>query len=480
MIKSRITVILSTLILLASNLVEASGLQDKQNIGDNQMTENGIDIDVQALLKEYVDDSAAIGASVGLIDQGKIEFFSYGKKSVDRNELVSENTIFEIGSITKVFTTLILMDMVTKGEMKLDDPIEKYLPGVTVPEMEGQKITLRHLATHHSGLPCWPDNVIPKNPPLNPYDDFTIEILYDFLNHYTLKRTPGAQFEYSNVGMGLLGHILCLKTGKSYEQLISNNISKKLEMNNTSISLTAEMQKQFAKGHHLGKTVEHWHLNQALEGAGALRSNVRDMTKFLEANIGILNSPITDLLKGCHKQQCFAWPDTNIGLGWIISHSENADVIWHNGGTGGFRTFLGFNPKTKKGVVVLSNSTEVWPDQFGLNLLDPETYKKPVVDVVLAQDLDYLKRFEGVYEIVENDQKIEVALNLSESKLIYVVPGGKLQLIPEAYCIFGLKEAAAQKFKFTLDESGKVIKAQIIVLPANTVVAEMIPKALKG
>lgn len=451
-------------------------------VNTNANIKNTMDVtmDIQALLQEYVVDNESVGASVGLIDQGEIKFFCYGKKSVDKNESISKDTIFEIGSITKVFTTLAFMDMVTKGEVQLDDPIELYLPGVKVPEMDGKKITLRHLATHHSGLPCMPNNFNPKNP-LNPYEDYTVTNLYEFLNQYKLEKVPGDHFEYSNVAMGLLGHILCLKMGKSYEQLISDSISKKLGMKNTRVALTPEMKEQFAKGHHSGQIVEYWDCTQAIAGAGALRSNIKDMTKFLAANIENLNSPVTDLLRECHKQQCSAGPDTGIGLGWIISHSNHADVIWHNGGTGGFRTFLGFNPKTKKGIVVLSNSTEGWPDQFGLSFLDPESYKKPVVDAILGQDFDYLKRFEGVYEVTASDQqKIEITLKFYESKLMYIVPGGEIQLIPESVCVFSLKGVVGQKLQFIIDDSGQVVKAQMIVLPSNAVVAEFLPKAQEG
>lgn len=437
-------------------------------------------IDVQALLQEYVDEYEGVGASVGLIDHGTIQFFSYGKKSIDGNEAVSEKTVFEIGSITKVFTTLALMDMVAKKKVRLDDPVELYLPGVRVPEKGGTKMTLRHLATHCSGLPFMPSNFDPKDPS-NPYADYSVEDLYEFLNGYQLEKVPGAYFEYSSVGMGLLGHILSLKADLSYEQLISKSILKKLKMKHTGVSLTPEMQADLAKGHDARQAAEYWDLTEAAAGAGALRSNVEDMTQFLAANMGSLRSPLTSLLRECHKRQCATGPDTpdtDMGLGWIISHSDQADVVWHNGGTGGFRTFLGFNPKTEKGIVVLSNSTEGWPDLFGLSLLDPANYKKPVVDAALEQDLNYLKRFEGVYEITTNDQqKIEIAIQLSGLNLMYVVYEEELQLIPESFCVFSLKGVAGLKLQFVLDDSGAVAKVQIVMLPSNKVAAEALPKA---
>lgn len=469
--KKNLVLALCTLTLIGGGAGYASP-EAKPNI------ENKVDatVDIQALLQEYVDDNRAVGAAVGLIDQGKIQFFTYGKKSIQNNESVSEDTIFEIGSITKVFTTLVLMDMVANGEVRLDEPIQTYLPGIKVPEWEGKKITLRHLATHHSGLPSIPENFNPKNQ-LNPYADYTDEELYQFLNNHNLKRMPGREFEYSNVGMGLLGHILSKQAGKSYEELIRSRICNKLGMKNTAVTLSDDMKKNFASGYHLKQEMEHWDI-PTLAGAGALRSNVKDMTHFMSASMGLLNAPITDLLKECHKQQGSAGtPNTNIGLGWIISSSNNADIIWHNGGTGGFRTFLGFNLKTQKGIVVLSNSTEGWPDLFGLTLLDPENYKKPVADTALEKNLDYLKRFEGLYEITTNDQqKIDITLKLSDSMLIYAAQGGEVQLIPESFSVFGLRGAASQKLHFVFDDSGKVIKAQMLVLPDNAVVAEMVRK----
>jgi hypothetical protein len=207
-----------------------------------------------------------------------------------------------------------------------------------------------------------------------------------------------------------------------------------------------------------------------------IRSNVKDMTQFLAANMGLLNSPITDLLKQCHKKQCSAVSNTDIGLGWMISHSKDADVIWHNGGTGGFRTFLGFNLKTQKGIVVLSNSSEGWPDLFALSLLDPENYKKPCVDEALAKDLDYLKRFEGSYEMIFNENKLEITIKLLDSQLIFTVHHSELKLVPESFGVFSMKGVAGQKMQFIFDKSGKIVKAQM-VLSDNTIAAEATPKS---
>lgn len=335
-------------------------------------------MDIQAIQK-YLDENCTVGASIGLIDHGTITVCSHGKKSIETNKSVTENTIFEIGSITKVFTTFALIDLITKRAAKLDDPIEFHLPGVKVPQMAGKKITLQHLATHHSGLPSMPTNFAPQNP-FNPFKDYSLKNLYDFLNHYHLEKSPGLDFEYSNVGMGLLGHILCLKTGKSYDELILECISKKLMMANTVVSLTQHMQKDFAEGHHLGQRVEHWNFTPAFAGAGALHSNIKDMVKFLSANMELLQSPVADLFKECHKQQYSAVSGVNIALGWFLSQSDHTEVIWHDGGTSGFRSYLGFNQKMQKGVVILSNSSDGWPQLLGASLLAPKIENKSFVD----------------------------------------------------------------------------------------------------
>lgn len=428
-------------------------------------------MDIQALLKEYVEENGSVGAAVSVIDQGRAQFFFYGTKSIEGGEPISEETLFEIGSITKVFTTLLLMDMVSKGEVQLDDPIEMYLSGVRIPEKNGKKITLRHLAMHDSGLPRIPDNLNPQDNPLNPYADYSIDTLYQFLNLYALQREPGELFEYSNLGMGLLGHILSKQAGQNYEELIRSRICDKLGMKDTAITLTANMKRDFAKGHYQRQKVEPWDI-PTLAGAGALRSNIKDMSKFLIANMGFANSPLVELMKQCHAPQRAAESlGAAIGLGWLIS-----TVIWHNGGTGGFYSFLGFNPKTQKGIVVLSNSTEGWPDAFALCLLDPATYKKACIDQTLSNDRDYLKRFEGAYETITPDQqKMEITIKLSDSRLICTVLGSELDLLPESFGVFHQKGTAGQKWRFIFDNEDKMIKAQILMLPDNAVVAEILP-----
>src|SRR5579862_4914214 len=186
---------------------------------------------------------------VGVIDSKGRRVISYGSLAKDDKRPLNGDTIYEIGSMTKVFTSLVLMDMVQKGEIAVTDPVSKYLPAtVKVPERNGKKITLQDLSTQSSGLPRMPANFAPKDP-ANPYADYTPEKMYEFLSGYQLTRDIGAQYEYSNLGVGLLGHALTLRAGSSYEAMVKSRILDPLGMNNTRVTLTPEMKARLAIGH---------------------------------------------------------------------------------------------------------------------------------------------------------------------------------------------------------------------------------------
>lgn len=255
-----------------------------------------------------------MGASVAIIDNGEVTFYTYGKKSVNENDLISEHPVFEMGSITKIFTSLLLAGMAARGHVQFDDPVDMYLPGIQVPGREGKKITLRHLACHTSGLPRAPDGFSFKDLS-NPYADISADDLYSCLSRCSLRATPGEQFEYSNFGMSLLGHILTAIAGKDYEQLIAESVSAPLTMKHTRVRPTSEMRAHFATGHHLLQPVRYWDFTPSTVGCGGLRSNIRDMVKFLAANINGGTTPVHALLGQCHQQQYSPMPGFAVGLG---------------------------------------------------------------------------------------------------------------------------------------------------------------------
>lgn len=321
---------------------------------------------------------------------------------------VDSTGVFEIGSITKVFTTSILEDMVERGEVKLDDPVAKYLPrSVRVPARDERQITLLDLATQSSGLPRMPTNFSPRDS-LNPYADYSVQQMYEFLSGYQLTRDIGAEYEYSNLGMGLLGHALALKAGMSYEELVRRRILTPLGMTHTAITLTPAMRAKLAPGHNgEGSAVPNWDL-PTLAGAGALRSNASDMLTFLRANIDSMATPLSRTFKHAQAERReTSTPALKIGLGWHILARPAGNVVWHNGGTGGYRTFIGFDATRRLGVVVLSN-LDASVDDIGFHLLD-ETYPlRPIQPrrMEVAVDSLVLMRYVGRYELAPSFQVV--------------------------------------------------------------------------
>ena len=242
----------------------------------------------------FLKKKSPIGAAIGFIENQKISFFCTGKKFIHADDPVTLDTIFELGSITKLFTNLLFMEMAQKGELSLDAPLHELLPTVRVPEFNRKKITLRHLATHSSSLPNLPSNFDPKNL-LDPYVDYSLKDLYRFLHHHKLKKAPGEQFEYSNIGMSLLGHILCMKTKKSFGQLVTDSVLKPLSMDSTGIKVPLKMRNQMSTGHLSNQPVPLWQIPEHMLGCVGMLSNIKDMTQFLAANLGMINSPITIL-----------------------------------------------------------------------------------------------------------------------------------------------------------------------------------------
>jgi CubicO group peptidase (beta-lactamase class C family) len=285
------------------------------------------------------------------------------------NGVLDGNTVFEIGSVTKAFTALLLADMVKRGEVALDDPVGKYLPaGVKVPERGGRQITLADLATHTSGLPRLPSNLGAANPN-NPYADYSEERLFSFLSTYKLWHDIGSGFDYSNLGSGLLGVALAHRAGMTYEALVKARITGPLGMGNTRITLSPDMKARLAVGHNAKfAAVPNWDF-QALAGAAALRSTANDLLTFVSANLGNSGSPLAPAMAAMRKiRRPTTAPDTEIGLGWAITADG---IAWANGSTAGYRSFVGFQPKLHIGVVVLSNTfTDSGLNDIGMRLLN--------------------------------------------------------------------------------------------------------------
>jgi CubicO group peptidase (beta-lactamase class C family) len=358
------------LILLASALFSAvpAGAQTGAVLSDAE---------IRKILVDRIDaQKQSVGIVVGVIEPSGRRVVWYGRLANNDSRPLNGDTLFEIGSITKVFTSLLLAEAVERGEVALTDPVGKFLPAsVKIPERGGRSITLQDLATHTSGLPRMPTNFSPKDP-ANPYADYSVENLYSFLSGVQLTRDIGSAYEYSNLGGGLLGHALTLSArAADYESLVRARVTTPLGMASTAITLSPEMKSRLAAGHDaLLRPVANWDL-PTLAGAGALRSSTNDLLTFLGANLGFLKTPLAPAMATMLTvRRPTGAPNLSVALGWHVLTMRGRDLIWHNGGTAGYRTFIGFDPIARVGIVVLSNAgTAAGPDDIGRHLLDGES-----------------------------------------------------------------------------------------------------------
>lgn len=330
---------------------------------------------VDHIVEPHIALGADVGIIVGIIKNGEKTIYSYGEKEPGSREKISAQSVLEIASLTKTYTALALADMCLKGELSLDDPIENYLPAsVHVPTYNGIKMTLKHLANHTSGLPAFPDNIDKKA--YNPYEGYTEQNMYDFLNGYELPREPGTEQKYSNTGYGLLGQILSLKDGSDYETMITKRVLKPLGMIHTTVSFTPDQRSHLVSGHNGTKKVESWSQYQQnmMQGGGSLISSMDDQLLFLEANLGLKPGPLYQAMILSHTNtfQYNGTFSTGNALGWTNYTQDGHAIVWKNGGNGGYCSFMGFDPGSKTGVVILVNSSlnpEVFATFSGFEIL---------------------------------------------------------------------------------------------------------------
>ena len=336
----------------------ATGAERDARTGSVQGVEPLTESQIRTLLAEFVDeDRQSVGVVAGTTSAEGRVVVGYGHLSADDPTQPDGDTVFEIGSITKVFTATVLADLVAQEELGLDTPVQSVLGDeVSMPTSDGAQITLGHLATHSSGLPRLPDNFDPADP-TNPYADYTVEDLYAFLSSHKLARDIDEAVEYSNVGFGLLGHALSVGAGTDFEALIAERVLEPLQMSDTAIELTPALRERLATGHDGQlRPAANWDL-PALAGAGALRSTVHDLLTFLEANLGLGPSPLRQAMERARTpQRSDPALGMDIGLGWIIAREGDREFVWHNGGTGGYASFVGFDAQAGEGIVILSNS----------------------------------------------------------------------------------------------------------------------------
>ena len=403
-----------------------------------------ISIAIKEHIKARIDNQVNVGVAVGYVDVDTIELFSYGKTALENGTKVNEQSVFEIGSISKTFTATLLALKVNSGEMSLDDPASKYLPkSVKLPTRNGKKITLKHLATHTSALPRMPYNFAPENPK-NPYADYTTEQLYAFLNSCQLTYNIGEKSEYSNLGMGLLGHILELQSGKTYEELIIEHIANPLQMNDTRLVFTDAMKSRLAKGHAGLSETDNWDII-SLGGAGGIRSTVNDMLKYVQANLNSdkIDSKLHNAMSLAHKT---AYKNetqrSEMALAW---HVENGKFLLHNGATGGYTAMIALNKAENKGVIVLSNNNESI-DPVGIKIMMPTYPLQPILPSIAPIIAKTIKD-QGIEEAIIFYKKTK-----AEKPNDYNFKEEELNTLGYQYMADGKKDIALEIFKLNVAE----------------------------
>jgi D-alanyl-D-alanine-carboxypeptidase/D-alanyl-D-alanine-endopeptidase len=346
-------------------------------IFSNHLCAQDFESQINEAVKPLLDGNKNLGIAVGVFDINAEypRMFFYGRTNKEANIKPDENTVFEIGSITKTFTTTMLVMLERDGKIKINDPVQNYLPdGVTIHNFSSTEyIKVLHLATHTSGLPRLPDNLTlnPKMDNRDPYKNYGTTELYSFVNNYIPIREPGIRYEYSNVGMGLLGNLITKASGMTYDNMLHSYLLDSLGMASTGITLNSDMTKNLAKGYdEKGEPAGLWNMN-ALEGAGGIRSTLKDMLIYLAFQMGKTGKlSFKDGLTQMQKRRFETGMDNiYIGLGWHISETGNGkEVIWANGGTGGYRSFIAFIPELQSGVVVLTNQAND-VDGVGMQIL---------------------------------------------------------------------------------------------------------------
>lgn len=414
---------------------------------------------IATILQERIAQRPGAGMVVATIDGD----FS---DSVAAGEGFDGDTVFEIGSMTKVFTSHLLAQMVLDGTVSLDDPVALYLPeSAAMPERGGAQITLRNLSHHDSGLPRLPDNLAPADM-ANPYVDYGEAQLLEFLADYELTRDIGSEVEYSNLGVGLLGYALARAEGTDYATLLQRRILDPLGMDDTGIAFDADMKERYAVplDGYLRPTSA-WDL-AILAGAGGMSSTGEDIAKFLAASLDY-DSPIAEATRLMASETRPA-PGYTAGLGWGLRSTPMGPIAAHGGGTGGFRSHMAVQPATGRAVVVLTNTAlDPAARDISLHLLigapleevgsvptAPEQIERDEVALILQQ----LDRVVGTYRFAPG---LDMVITRAGDGLKAAITGqGALPIYPSTPLAFFWRAVNAE-IEF-LEQDGKITGAKFM------------------
>jgi len=413
-----------------------------------------IPTEVMDAARERVQGMDGTSMVIGIVNGDKV---SYEFINGSQRTSATKETIFEIGSITKAFTGILTAMAALTKEIDIRKPVADYLPkGTVIPEKNGRKITVQDLLTHRSGLISFPDGYTPPDP-LNPYAHYTREQVFQYLSTYSLTREPGVQYEYSNLGMGLVGLMLEHLKTKTYSEIVSERICAPLGMKSTFIDVPAPMRPLIATPYAATTQVSGWDI-PALAAAGALKSSAADMTLFLKACLGVTDTPLKAALARAEAPlEKTDMQSVSVGYGWHIRHSKNADIVWHNGGTGGYKSFTGYIKQKNLGVVILVNNSTVEPTYVGVKILDEASSVARFPKTIEVTN-EYLQGLTGTFTLVPG---FALTITADGTRLFAQATGqDKFEIYPEKKDVFYYKVVEAT-VEFTRDKDGIVDRLKL-------------------
>jgi D-alanyl-D-alanine-carboxypeptidase/D-alanyl-D-alanine-endopeptidase len=447
-------------------LLACSGTPKKKSTPEGEVDPDGPHrVAVETQIAPFVEHEIVTGLVIGLYDAGKSEIYGFGKGPDGLPPTGA--TLFEIGSVTKVYTNLLLADAVQRREVSLDSTVAELLPtGVTVPVAEKTPITLKHLALHSSGLPRLPPSIA-ANPSGDPYGGYTEDLLYRDLIATRLESPPGTEIVYSNFGTGLLGFALGRKVGGGYTKAIETRVLQPLGLKDTFVTVPASEQSRLATGSDADlQPAGRWTFQDTLAGAGALISTARDQLRLIAAELDAAaggKGPLRAPMRLTQEPQ-LANIGANQGLGWQI---DSQGRHWHNGGTAGFRTFVAFDLKSRRGIVILSMTSTTLVDLLGGTLFEIlEGAQKPAPAMPAP---DRLASYAGSYDFAGG--KLTV---VAEGKKLFIEAQNepRRRLMPMGEDKFWL-EAIQSVCQFQSDD-GKVARL-VFSLGGRQIVATRAP-----
>jgi CubicO group peptidase (beta-lactamase class C family) len=401
-----------------------------KGIGQSKIPE-----DIRNEVKYRIDNHFCSGIAIGVIDSLGAEYFCYGKLAYNSDKLVDKNTVFEIGSISKIYVSLILAYMVEDSLIALNDPISKYLPdSIHIPTLNNVPITIEHLSTHTSGLPY-------ELEPLDLFNYYKIfpNNLYEFLAHIKDTLVVGKHYQYSNIGADLLFQILIDRSGLSYDELLNKYIIKPYKLKNTYSIHDSIINDNIAAGYKDENIMQRWDMTYVL------LSSASDLTLFLMTQFIYHNKE--NAIKNTQLMHFKIDNDKYKGLAW--SYNDNYKIYQHGGGTSGFRCFIGYSKKNKRGVVLLANSIFADFDIFN-RLLDTSfnlfSYRPVNIDITT------LRKYVGYFMFEKKNFGINIYINKTK---LYIDWGDNAEeLLPLGNDKFFIK---SEDVIFTFNEKGNLI-----------------------